>query len=142
MSSRRWRSGATVMGTTERRKYRSSRNFPRSTSSRRLRLVAATMRASVRMALLPPRLVQEELDQRGDVLAPLAQRRHGDGHDREAEIQVLAEFPALDLFTQVALGGRDDARFGAHGLVAAAPGPRRARPTRGCPRAAGAAAPR
>jgi hydrogenase large subunit len=50
----RERKGGTLTGTTARRKYRSSRNLPRSTSSFRLRLVAATMRASACSVLLPP----------------------------------------------------------------------------------------
>ena len=45
MSSRRSRSGGTVMTKAPSRKYRSSRNVPASTAARRSRFVAATTRA-------------------------------------------------------------------------------------------------
>ena len=51
ISSRRWRSGGSVMQTTLRRKNRSSRNCPSATATSRSRLVAATMRTSTRTSL-------------------------------------------------------------------------------------------
>ena len=54
MSSRRSRSGGTRMGSTLRRKNRSSRKRPASTSARRSRLVAATTRTSTLRVWMPP----------------------------------------------------------------------------------------
>ena len=51
----------------------------------------------------------EVLDQRRDVLAPLAQRRDLDVDDVEAVVEVVAELARLDLAPQVAVGGGDDA---------------------------------
>ncbi len=66
------------------------------------------------------REVEEALDEGRDVVSPaLAERRHGDGHDRETEVEIFAELAALDLVAQVALGGGDDASVGAEHLVAA-----------------------
>ena len=41
-------------------------------------------------------------------LGALAQRRHGDAHDVEAEAQVGAEPPGVDLVSQAPVGRRDD----------------------------------
>ena len=52
--------------------------------------------------------LQEELDQRRDVLAALAQGRQVDRDDVEPVVQVLAEPAGVDLVEQVAVGGGDD----------------------------------
>ena len=49
------------------------------------------------------------MDEQGDVLSPLAQRRKADGEDVEAVVEVLAERFVLDFLEQVAIGGGDDA---------------------------------
>src|ERR1700693_2042185 len=54
-------------------------------------------------------LQQEVAGERRDVLPPLAQRRHGDRHDREPEIEVLAERAPADLLGQVLVGGGENA---------------------------------
>ncbi len=54
-------------------------------------------------------LVHEMLDQLGNVLAPLRQRRHADRHHRQAMIEVLAETALGDLGFEVARGRRHDA---------------------------------
>ena len=54
-------------------------------------------------------LVHEIVDQVGDVLAPLGQRRHADRHHRQAVIEVLAEFSVGDLRFEIARGRGDDA---------------------------------
>ena len=69
-----------------------------------------------RLGVDPPHLaavllgvaLQEELDQRRDVLAALAQGRQVDRHDVEPVVQVLAEPAGLDLVEQVAVGRGDD----------------------------------
>ena len=53
------------------------------------------------------------------VLLAFAQGRHVNGHDVEAEKQVLAEFLAFDAFFQVPVGGGDDADVHLDGAVAA-----------------------
>src|SRR5206468_15924 len=63
--------------------------------------------------------LQDVLGEERDVLAALAQRRNGDGHDGEAEVEVLAEFPAGDLALQIALRRCDDADVGLDGFVSA-----------------------
>ena len=61
----------------------------------------------------PVVLAAEEIDEvaheRGDVLPPVAQRRHANRNDAETEIEVLAEVPLLDLGFQVLVRRRDDA---------------------------------
>src|SRR5580765_167877 len=52
---------------------------------------------------------EEVLDQFGNVLAPIAQRRHHDVDDVEAVIEVVAELTLADQFPQIAVGRRDDA---------------------------------
>ena len=48
-------------------------------------------------------------DQRIDVLGPIAQRRDLDARDRQAEVQVGAKRPLVDLGAQIAVRRRDDA---------------------------------
>ena len=55
------------------------------------------------------RFVEEGLDEHRDVVEPLAQRRHAQAHHREAEEEIGAEAPFVDLARQVAVGGGDDA---------------------------------
>ncbi len=61
------------------------------------------------MPLLRVNCVQEVLDQRRDVLAALAQRRHGQVDDVQAVEQVLAERALGDHVAQVAVRRGDDA---------------------------------
>ncbi|KKL11524.1 hypothetical protein LCGC14_2544960, partial [marine sediment metagenome] len=74
---------------------------------------------------LPPRLprvlVHEMPDQHGNVLRPVAQRRHRQFHAVDAVVQVLAEVPALHLLGQVPVGGADDANVDADALGAPHP---------------------
>src|SRR5690606_7886238 len=81
------------------------------------RLSAEGSRASGRIALASQ--LEKMFDERGDVLAPRAEWRHGDGHDAEPKREVFSELAAVDLFLQVALGGCDDARVGLGDPVAA-----------------------
>ena len=46
------------------------------------------------------------------VLAAMTERRHVDGKDIEAIVEVLAETPTLDLFFGISIGGRDDPDIG------------------------------
>src|SRR5436309_2792158 len=50
------------------------------------------------------------------VLAEVAQRRHAEREDRKAVIEVAAEATQADLFAEVAIGRRDDARAARAGL--------------------------
>src|SRR5262249_38691275 len=52
---------------------------------------------------------EEMLDQFGNVLASIAQRRYDDVDDVEAVIQVVAELTLTDQLPQIAIGCRDDA---------------------------------
>ena len=49
----------------------------------------------------------EMADQLGDILAPLAERRHPDREDIEAVVEVLAEGAGLDQVDEAAVGRRD-----------------------------------
>ena len=60
----------------------------------------------------------ELLGQERDILHVVAQRRHVDGDDIEAEIKVLPEFLALDRIFQTAVGGGEDADIDLDGAVA------------------------
>ena len=59
------------------------------------------------------------LGEQRDVLAALAQRRHEDRDDVEAEVEVLAEAAGLDLAGQVLVGGREHAHVDADARRAA-----------------------
>ncbi len=59
------------------------------------------------------------LDQRGDVLAALAERRHLDLKGDEAEIEVVAKRAVRHLFLQVLVRRRDEAKIAADRRVAA-----------------------
>ena len=65
--------------------------------------------------------LQEMADQRGNVFAPLAQRRQIDRHHVQAIVEVFAEPPGLGLFQQVAVAGGDHAGVDADGLRVAYP---------------------
>ena len=54
-------------------------------------------------------LLHEIVDEIGNVLAPLGQRRHADRHHRQPVIEVLAEAAGGDLGLDVAAGRGDDA---------------------------------
>ena len=54
-------------------------------------------------------LVHEIVDQRGNVLAPLRQRRHPNRYHGKPVVEVLAEATLGDLLFQIARGRRDDA---------------------------------
>jgi hypothetical protein len=64
-------------------------------------------------------LLEEEVDEDGDVLAALAQGRHVDGEDVDAVVEVVAEAPVRDHRAQVAVGRRDDAHVYLDGARAA-----------------------
>ena len=65
---------------------------------------------------VPP---QEELDERRNLLAPIAKRRHADLDDLQPVVEILAELAGPDHRRQVAIGGRDDAHVDLHRPVAA-----------------------
>ena len=65
--------------------------------------------------------VGEVADQRRDVVAPLAQRRHVDRDDVEAVEQVLAERALVDLLFEVLVGRGDHAHVHLDDAVAAEP---------------------
>ncbi len=54
-------------------------------------------------------MIDEVVDQQGDVLAPLAQRRQVDRHDVEPVVKVLAKAAGGGLGRQVTVGGCDQA---------------------------------
>ena len=56
-------------------------------------------------------LVHEVLNELRDVLAPLGQRRHAQRDDRQAMIEVLAEFARGDLRLDIATGRGNDAHI-------------------------------
>ncbi len=77
---------------------------PHATCTRRARVVCHTPRLH---AGLFADLAHEEIDEEGNVLAPLGQRRHLDRHDGQTMIQILAETPLADQALQI-IGGRGD----------------------------------
>src|SRR3989449_11680652 len=64
-------------------------------------------------------LLEEVVDEEGDVRAPLAQRGHDDGDDLEPVEEVLAEVPGLDLGRQLLVGGGDYAHVDLEDAVGA-----------------------
>ena len=64
-------------------------------------------------------LLEEALDQQRNVLGPLAQRRHDDGHDLQPVKQVLAELARRHRLLQLLVGGGDDAHVDADQFGAA-----------------------
>ena len=52
--------------------------------------------------------IGEVPDQRRNVVAPIAQRRHANRDDAQAEVEILAERPLLDLLLEVLVRRRDD----------------------------------
>ncbi|MEZ4388816.1 MAG: hypothetical protein R3D98_14830 [Candidatus Krumholzibacteriia bacterium] len=73
-------------------------------------LEAGVVEVLVGRHLAARRRAQEMVEQRPDVLAPIAQRGQRDGQDRQAVVEVFAE-PALPHgHLEVAVGGRDDAQ--------------------------------
>ncbi len=54
-------------------------------------------------------LLQEVVDQKRNVLAALAQRRHGNRNHAQAVVKILAEGVLGDLLVEIAVGGGDDA---------------------------------
>ena len=69
-----------------------------------------------RLAVLGRRARDERLDEEGNVLLPVAQRRQRDGDDAEAVIEVLAELSLRHEARQVRVRRRDDAHVGADRL--------------------------
>ena len=66
-------------------------------------------------------LVDEEVDQLGDVRAPIPERRHEDAHHVQAEEQILAEAAAADGALEILVRRRDDADVGADRLATTDP---------------------
>ena len=66
-------------------------------------------------------LIDEAPHEQGDVLGPIAQRRHFDRKDVETVVQVLPERVLGDALFQVAVCRRNDPDVDAHGLRAAEP---------------------
>ena len=61
----------------------------------------------------------EVVDEQADVVAALAQGRHGEHDHVEAVVEVLAEGAAPHLLLQIAVGGGEDAHVDAHRRLAA-----------------------
>lgn len=61
----------------------------------------------------------ELIGQEGNILLVLAQGRDTNGHDVQAEIQILPEFFALDALFEVAVGGGNDPDIHFDGAIAA-----------------------
>ena len=80
-----------------------------------------TDRSRARAHLLD-RLRDEVVGQLGDIVAALAQRRHLDRNNPQAEIQVLAEFACRDQRLEVLVGRRYHPRLDLERLDAADPG--------------------
>ena len=59
-------------------------------------------------------LVHEEIDEFGNVVAPLGERGHADRHDRQTMKEILAEGPLLDRRGEVAARRGDDAHIDMH----------------------------
>ena len=73
---------------------------------------------------LPPAICvdpEEVLDQEGDVLRSLAQRRHVDLDHSDAVVEVLAKPGSLDLLSEILIGGGDDPDVGLDVPVGADP---------------------
>ena len=62
---------------------------------------------------------QEEAREVGQILDPIAQRRHLDRHDVEPVVQVLAEPPFLDRLVEIDVGGGDQPQVGLDRMHAA-----------------------
>ena len=77
--------------------------------------------SSALRAASPRRLrrLEKRLGERQHVLAPLAQRRHVELDDVEAEVEILAERAAGDVLAQVGVGGAEHAHVDAAGLARA-----------------------
>ena len=70
--------------------------------------------------VVAPRVARdEELGERIDLVAPLAQRRHVDLDDLQPVVQVLAELALEHHRLEIAVGGGDDAHVDGDALVAA-----------------------
>jgi len=69
--------------------------------------VIPSMRASVRGG----ELLDEVVDENGDIGSPGAERRQIDRDDAKAVVEVLAEFPVLDQVLEVAVRGGDQAHI-------------------------------
>ena len=69
-----------------------------------------------RRSLMRVVLVQEVIDQPGNVLAAIAQRRQVDAHHVEPIKQILAEVALGDFFLQIDVGGGDHAHVHLHRL--------------------------
>ena len=83
------------------------------------RVDRALAEAGDRLAVLLARPLHEPVHQQRDVVAPVAQGRHADREDVEAEIEVLAERAVAHRVAQVDVGGGDDAHVDlAHPRVA------------------------
>src|SRR5262245_11742753 len=70
-------------------------------------------------AVVAPDLVEDDPRQVGDILLPLAQRRHANGDDLEPEIEILAKTTVAYQLLQVGVGRGEHAHVHAH-LAAAA----------------------
>ena len=71
---------------------------------------------NVGASVLCAELLEELLDQRGDVLLAVAQRRNEEGDDVEPVEEVFAEVAAGDLLFEVLVGGGDDAHIDVDGM--------------------------
>ena len=67
-------------------------------------------------------LTQEMFDQKRDVLAALPERRHGQGHDGDLVIKVLAELALANGFFQMGCAGSDKPELNRLAAAVATPG--------------------
>ena len=64
-------------------------------------------------------VVEEAVDEQGDIFSAAAQRRHLDGDDVEAVVEIVAELAFADGLAEVDVGGGDDADVDLNLLIAA-----------------------
>ena len=84
----------------------SSRTFPGHAYSESSVIVAGEI-AGVVDVVLPAELIEEEVQERGNVLATFAQRRHADVDDVEPIVEIFAERLRCHAVDEVAIRRRD-----------------------------------
>ena len=75
--------------------------------------------AAHRLLVLLADLLGEVLDEQGDIVGAVAQRRQDDGDDVEAVVEVIAESALADHRLEVAVRRRDDAHIDVNGFLTA-----------------------
>ena len=73
---------------------------------------------AMRFAIFEGAVLQKGFNQKRDVHLAVAQRRHGQRHDMQAEIQVVAEFSLGYEFREILVRGGDQSDIGGQGFAA------------------------